>query len=289
MNTNITRIHEDDYMRYSIVKPSPDHNIEERYTRVIIDSRTRNKSLFPNPNDYEVQFDDDVYDVTKAQMIYMDMPFSSYLINSNFNTINIDLAGDDYTVTMPSGDYTLAEFNTDMQTALNTALGSNTVVLSYSSKTDKYTFTSASAFTFQFTGKTNSLALLLGFRDDADYTAPLVSSSYVLTAPFRRNFNFNNYIIMDIDQFDLLRSSDSELNKTFAVIPKNYATLGFSDPSLSYVKRFSTPIPRMNKLRIRLYDRFGKSYDFQNQDHRFELLITSFKQKAQYYGNSTFA
>ena len=88
---------------------------------------------------------------------------------------------------------------------------------------------------------------------------------------------------MSIEQFDLLKSIDRDLNKSFAMIPKMYQNLSIAD-SAKYKKNFSPPIPKLAKLRIKFFDRFGNPYDFQNVDHRFELLITSAKQRRK-YGN----
>lgn len=279
----ITRVEDSDYQKYALVKPS---NVEpvggnHKYTRVVVDSRIRNKTLFPNPNDYEVPFDDDVYDVIKAQLIYIDIPFTSYMINSNFNQLFVSSNGSDFIVTMPTGDYTKADFVTGFQTALNNTLNFE-IGVSLDPLTDSLIFISEQEFTFKFANKAKTLAMLMGFKQE-DYDSLPGSPYNQLRAPFRLNFDYNNYIIMDIDQFDLLRSSDSELNKTFAVIPKNHSVFTPQNDSQSYIKYFQSPIPRMNKLRIRLYDRFGNAFDCQNQDHRFEMLITSFKQKGKYY------
>ena len=136
----------------------------------------------------------------------------------------------------------------------------------------------------KFNKQKNTLAYLLGFRENKDYTSVSIGGGqYELEAEFKCNFDYNNFVIMDIDQFDILKSIDSELNRTFAIIPKVYNIQNVID-SPQYIKRFSPPIGKLNKIRIRIYDRFGNDYDFQNQDHRFELLLTSFKQQRK-YGN----
>lgn len=281
----LTQFEDSDYAKYSVIKPPAEFRGDnEKYTRVVVDSRIRNKSLFPNPNDYEVPFDDDINDVIKAQLIYIDLPFSTYLVNTNFNKVVVNIGGVDKIAVLSTGDYDTTSFTTELQAALDRAtVTPSTITASYVQRTDSFKFTSASAFTIKFVNQTNTLALLLGFADNKDYPATNTGSNYELVASFRRNFNYNNYIIMDIDQFDLLKSIDKELNKTFAIIPKNYDVLNMAEDA-QYTKRFSPAIPKLNKLRVRFYDRFGNNADFQNMDHRFELLITSFKQKRK-YGN----
>lgn len=283
MKPNITHIDDNDYNRYSVIKPPSEFfGDNEKYTRIIVDSRVRNESLFPSPNDYEIPLDDDINDVIKAQLVYIDVPFSSFLINDFFNKLVINVGGTDYVVTLDKGDYDKASLLTELQLKLNGSLGTSVVTVSVNAKTDSFSFTSGSPFTIKFVNVYNHIGMLLGFRMNMDYSS-IGSGPYIVDAPYRMNFNFNNYLIMDIDQFDLLKSVDKDLNKTFAVIPKNYEHLNLAD-NPQYIKRFSPPIPRLSKLRIKFYDRFGNNYDFQNMDHRFELLITSFNQKRK-YGN----
>lgn len=277
----ISQFNEEDYNKYSIIKPPSDwHGDHEKYTRVIVDSRVRNDN-FPNPNNYEIPFDDDINDVISAQLIYMDLPFSSYLINQYYNKLVFTVSAVDYTITIPTGDYDYSSLKAKINEQL-IAAGLSAITIDVNPLLSSYFFSSSAPFTLKFQNQTNTIALLLGFKNGTNYVST-GTGPYTIVAPYKYNFNFNNYIIMDIEQFDLLKSSDSILNKSFAVIPKNYDILGLSD-NPKYIKRFSPPIAKLNKLRIRFYDRFGNDYDFQNMDHRFEILITSHKQRRR-YGN----
>ena len=267
-----------DYYKYSVIKPPTIEDDNEKITRLIIDSRVRNVDLYPDPNDYELLLDDDINDVVSAQLIYAQFYMNGYLINSYFNTLHVEYNGTVYPVELSQGNYNTTELKDEIQSKFDSVLGAGVLTITYSTKLDKYVFTKASGeFRFKFKGRVNNLALLLGFCDKKDYE----SIDSVISAPFRVNFDFNNYLIMDIEQFDLLKSSDSELNRTFAIISKTMTTMNVAD-QFNYVKRFTPPIPRLLKLRIRIYDRFGNKYDFQNKDHHFELVIKSFKHKRKY-------
>lgn len=278
----ITNFDDNDYQRYALIKPPSDYKGDnEKYTRIIIDSKNRDINLFPNPNSYELNFDDEFIDLISAQLIYMNMPFTNYLINKYFNTLNITYNNINYTVILTNGNYADDKFLLHVQAQLDSVIGSGLITISYITATDSYSFTANSAsFSFNFIGHVNNLAMLLGFNNNKNYTAS-GSGPYVLTAPYRRNFNYNNYIIMDIEQFDILKSPDKDLNKSFAIIPQNYINLNLYD-NANYIKKFSPPIPRLTKLYVKIYDRFGNPYDFQNQDHHFELLLSSYKQKRKY-------
>ena len=211
-------------------------------------------------------------------------PGSGYTINPNFNTLVFTYNGSSYKMKLATGNYDISTLQAEFNDQMNNLLGLNKLVMSYNSKKDSFKFTSDSVFTFKFNQQEKTLAYLLGFRENQDYTAVSVGGQFELEAEFKCNFDYNNYVIMDIEQFDNLKSVDSELNRTFAIIPKDSYNKQNVIDLPQYIKRFSPPIGKLNKLRIRLYDRFGNDYDFQNQDHRFELLITSFKQQRK-YGN----
>ncbi len=283
MNSQITKIDDASYEKYGIIKPPSQFTGDnQKFTRIVIDSRIRNKDLFPNPNHYEIPLDDDINDVIIAQLIYMDMPFPLYTINPNFNTLVFMYNGSSYSVSLDNGNYNASTLTDELNTQMNNLLGSNKIVMEYVSKTDSFTFRGDNSFTFKFKNQPKTLSYLLGFRNNQDYTAVSSGGQYKLDAEFKCNFEYNNYVIMDIDQFDILKSTDRELNRTFAIIPKvPYNSQKVIDMP-QYIKRFSPPIGKLNKIRIRLYDRFGNDYDFQNQDHRFEILLTSFKQQRKY-------
>ena len=276
---------EEDFYKKAVIKFPEDYVDEEtKYTRVVVDSRVRNKNLFPNPNSYEIPFEDDINDVKTAKLIYMDIPMSLYLINENFNTIYFNINSISYMATIPPGNYNATELASEMQSQINAVVASasvaTTFAVTYNTRLDKFTFSSTLlAFSLLFANKPRNLASLLGFSDiKAQYTSDTNSQ---ITSEFRINLNYNNYIIMDIEQFDMLKSIDRDLNKSFAMIPRSSTNLNIID-ELNIIKHFSPSIPRLNKLRVRLYDRFGNPYDCQNMDHRFEITFTSFKQKRKY-------
>lgn len=270
-----------DYYKYAVIKPPAVDGDNEKVTRLIIDSRVRNVDLYPNPNDYELLLDDDINDVVSAQLIYAQFYMNGYLIDSYFNTLYIEYDATVYAVKLSEGNYNITELKDELENKFNSVLGAGVMTVTYIKNLDKYVFTKTSGgeFKIKFKGHSNNLALLLGFCDKKDYE----STNSVITAPFRINLEFNNYLIMDIEQFDLLKSSDSELNRTFAILPRTLLTMNVADQFI-YVKRFTPPIPRLTKLRIKIYDRFGNKYDFQNRDHHFELVIKSFKHKRKYLG-----
>jgi|UniRef100_A0A6C0BFW0 hypothetical protein len=267
--------------KHAIIMPPESVLENERKTRVIIDSFYRDKSQYPNPNDYYFTFDDDIDDVISAKLIAADVPMASYVINSHFYKLWVEINSVENEFVLPQGIYTPSELANVIHTALDTNEEDVHFNVSYSPVTEKFTFTGSSPFVLKFEGKKNALDSLLGFSS-ANYSSVAVSSnSNIIVAPFRCNMQFNNYIVMCIDQFDNNKSNTKPLNKSFAIIPNVYTKLNISeDPDI--IKKFNPPLARLVKLHITFFDKFGNPYDFQNMDHRLEIVFTSFKQKRKY-------
>jgi hypothetical protein len=269
----------EDYKKTSIIQPPSADLYQEsdmRKTRVPIDSRTRDINIYPNQNSYAIDLEDTLEDVNSCQMIWAHIPMPMYLINTYFNSLVLVIGATNYMITLTKGNYDHNTLLTELQTQLNTNGAGATFTVTYTASTDNYTFSCNVPFTFNFLGYANPLNQLLGFKLQ-NYS----SNGNILIAPYRVNLDFNNYIIMDVDQFDSLKSSDKDLNRSFALIPNQYNQLNICD-YFKYKKNFNPPLGKLMRIHFRFYDRFGNPYDFQNMDHYFELIIESFKLKRKY-------
>lgn len=268
---------EQEFINNAIIPPpqnTPSIETNTKTTRIVIDSKDRDVTLFPEPNSYEVRFDDDIEDVMNMQMISIDIPLSSYMINKYFNTFTLIVDDESRDIVLEEGDYTEQELASHITDVINTNIN-----VTYNSKKDGFVFTGTAPFSISFKNQSanNSLHAMLGFKHHI-YTS---DGSNIIKSQHRKNFNFNNYIVMSIDQFDLLKSNSNNLHRTFAVIVKSYHDINMGDiPKL--IKYCTPPIARLSRIKISFKDRFGNPYDFQNLDHRIELLFTSFKQKRKY-------
>jgi hypothetical protein len=268
--------------KHAIIQPPKEFKYfgnDTKYTRIIVDSMYRDKALYPSPNDYNFVFDDDINDVMTARLIVADIPFNDYVINAHFNKLYLEVdGGAETSVTLTQGLYDKSGLASHIQTQLNATFGANVFTVQYSSITDKYTFMATKIFTINFEGKTNGLNALLGFAPK-NYSAPAFTP---FTAPFRCNFAHNNYIVMCIDQFDNNKSNTKPHNKSFAILTDKISNINFEDDP-NIIKTFNPPIPRLPKIRVTFFDRYGNPYDFNNKDHRFELLFTGHKQRRKYH------
>jgi hypothetical protein len=135
--------------------------------------------------------------------------------------------------------------------------------------------------------KAFTLGKLLGF-DRLNIASTLqvpptfVTEPYVITPPFRKNFNDANYAILHIENFTVNTSINTILNKSFAIIPEAKNSQNVYTFSHKIRKHFNPPISRLSKIRIKFTTHTGTLYDFQNHDHIFQLTVETFKQVRRY-------
>lgn len=272
------------YQENAVIAP-PEAKEKEgtRSTRVVVDSKDRDKSLFKNPNAYEIVFDDQIEDVVSAKLLNIKVPLSQYMVNKYFDTINVKVGTTSYDIAIPHGMYNVDNLATATSDALNSVISSGQFQVTYDSVKDNFVFKSSTTFVLSFP---NDVSRLYGFAEKTEYVSsqPIdVGSPFknVVVPPFRKDFEYNNYVVMTIDQFDINKSTNSNLVRSFAILTLDYSTLNISDaPQIT--KSFSPPISRLQKLRIRFFDRFGNPYDFNNMEHHFEMVFESLKQQRKY-------
>lgn len=267
----------EEYEKHAIIKPPKDIANDIKYTRVVIDSTFRDQTKYPNPNDYYFVFDDDIDEVASARLISVDVPFSTYTINMYFNTLWVQVGLNVETaILLDQGDYNLSDLAVMLQTKLNAASLGTTFSVTYDARLGKLKFAAGTNFAINFAQKTNSLHNLLGFQQK-NYA----STANEIISPYKCNIDFNNYIVMCIDGFDTNKSNIKPLNKSFAIITPKYLNLNLADkPNIT--KNFNPPLARLAKIHVTFFDKYGNPYDFQNIDHRFEIMFHSFKQHRKY-------
>lgn len=275
---------EDEFNKHAIIKP-PESDVfvsnDKRTTRLVIDSMFRDKTQYPNPNNYCFIFDDDVNDVVSAKLLSIDIPFANYLINTYFNKLYISINNEPQSIIeLPIGNYSRSELANIITSCIQSIFDDIEFNVMYNVNLDSFIFTCSVPFKLFFQGKPNSLESLLGF-ENKDYVSNINGSINKIQAPYRCNFNYNNYIVMCINGFDNNKSNSKPLNKSFAIISNIEGEIRISD-DLSILKSFNPPLSRLPKITISFYDRYGNPYDFQNMDHRFELLLQSMKQRPKY-------
>lgn len=269
-----------DFESTALIRPpfqEPKNKLDgHKFTRVVIDSRDRNRALFPNPSKYEVELDTDIQDVVTGEVVIKDIPLSTYVINRYNNTLLFNGSP----VFVPEGNWTATTF----APILSNALGGAGVF--YDASTDKYDFISGTGadFTISFAlddefndAAESDLALILGFAPGSTNA----STGGRLTAPYCVNFAANRYCVLRIGHFTINNSANPVLHKSTALIGQQDVD-GLRSLSQPIKKHFNPIIARLTKLSISFTDYYGNPYDFHNKDHRLEIVFESKKILTKY-------
>ena len=275
------------YYHNAVIK-TPSH-IKSRIIRLVVDSRERNLSLFPNPNSYEINILEDVQKVISLNLLHADFPFNGYLVGSNNNILYVAYNDIVYNVPIDIGNYSETELAIELTNSINNVIGSSDFQVEYNKKKDNFKFRCKNSFGLVFRGKNvtkaynnsidtlypeKSIGRLLGFGIN-NYRSIVLGTgdafTNVITSEFKKNFVVEDYVVVRIDLLEINKSTSDTLNNSFAIITKNNTTYTYE--SNYVVKKFNPPLSKLTKLKFSFVDFYGNPIDFQNQDHRFELLL----------------
>lgn len=121
-----------------IIKPPKQNVTHGRKTlRLLIDSRDRNTSIYPNPGDYQIDIPEQYRDVISVQLIKAMIPNSTYIITNNCNKIYFRESF--YTILcaeVSPGDYNISELLYALQHSMN-IVGTSEYTLSLDKITHK--------------------------------------------------------------------------------------------------------------------------------------------------------
>ena len=126
-------------------------------------SDERDPIMYPNPNDYLIKLNRNLYNVTNIRLLGAQIPLTQPLINNNNNTFSIN----GQTITLENGNYGTGE---DLASELQSKLDGNSNVsyVSYNSNTEALTFSnvagSSNSFTFEFYDGVN------GYSQKSEYS-----------------------------------------------------------------------------------------------------------------------
>ena len=279
-----------------VEKSFNDNNyVKEEY--LLIDSRDRNQTEYPNPNNYQIDLTEEYKDILTVSLISSNIPKSQYLINTSNNILNfIDSNSIEYEVQIPIGNYTISELTTQVENSLNAIGSSNTFTVTSDSKTNKVIISSITNFQLLFDGgtenynnttrtiyKENSIGKLLGFL----MTDLSGTNSY--TSQNQYNLNGPTYVLLHINELNNLDGIKNSIKNAFAKIPldTNQNEYKFFKEQRDYIviTEFSPPLARLSQLNIRFLNYDNTDYDFGGLDHTFLLKIRKLNQSQGYFIN----
>lgn len=252
-----------------------------RSTSFVIDSRDRDRIRFPLASHYEISLDEAVHDVFRMELLVADVPYAAYLIQSTNNTIQAIMTSVSpptcISATLPVGDYQASELSTAVAVALQSTTSASQYQFSasYSTLTDNISVTCTQPFDLVFDA-TGSVALELGFVTGSTNVGIPAGSEYAVTPPFRRDSHTNPSVILRIMPASVNTSINQNINQSFAIITPSRTALSAAAPNLAR-KTFHPPIARFSRFCVDFSNYDGTPVDFQNHDHRLEILLTSLR------------
>jgi len=286
--------------------------IEKRLiTKTIsIDTLFRSNYTGTNASDYTYTFPETINNVVSMQIKSIEIPYTWYTISADKKNNQFLVILDDGTkivITIPDGNYTnvpadssfISNIPPDIITLINQQLLNSGITCVYDANGNRIIFTSGDNpinFTIDFTQEKKmltctsseglSLGWILGFKQDI-YTGKMF---YPGESTYKTSFN--NYFFIDVDDFHNNHLTDAVIsvvrttklgspsylgNNIMARIPVTGAYNSIIVNSLVDCilnkREYFGPV-KLEKMNIRLLDRFGKVIDLNNNDYSivFEVI-----------------
>tara|TARA_Y100000389_G_C17463934_1_gene523944 strand:+ start:3453 stop:4634 length:1182 start_codon:yes stop_codon:yes gene_type:complete len=267
-----------------------------KLTRILnIDTKFRD-NLETNSADFIIQLPMKFYKVTSMKVSAIEIPIRFYGISeylgNNYFTLVVD-GGTPTVITIPDGNYYNAQLISTLNTTIH-ALGApfDTVTFTLNSINDKVTVTTTSASIELYfdadqmgdckigpnTQLTNKFGYNLGFTK-ASYTGGVTYTGESLINP-----RPHKYMFLSVDDFQNNVSNNSFVsafqnsfldNNILARISTNLFRDGViinDDELLSEPRQYFGPVD-IQKLRIRLYDEYGRIIDMNGVNYAFCLTM----------------
>lgn len=276
------------FAEHALIPPpkTESKDISTRQHRVVIDSRDRDMIKYPDPSNYVIDINHDIRDVLSVQLIAYDIPFNNINVTEDNNLFEyLDTNGDLQTIEIPEGEYNDISLLTGMINGLFVGSTSSSYPLSVPTSNIQLELNTTDATRFLFASDTGyrhrSIAKTLGF-EPVDITA-----SGSTTAKYKYHLEAERYVALFLQAAKLCQTTNPGTHECFAMIPRYVDSEGAQALDTFVRKRFAAPIAALDKIHVRFKTRGGSYYNFENKDHRLELVYTCYRQPKNY--NAIFA
>lgn len=273
----------DAMLYHAIIPPPLACSIERsacRTVRVVVDSSMRDMTLWPTPATYEVDVEEDLLQVTSAELLAAKVPLSAHVIPASACSLSVrGRTGDVVVVAVPPGDYDAVGLAAVLELALADGVPGQTWGVQYDPVADGFWFQSSELFAVlggqdgRYTAGSMARALGLDRREHAS-TVDSSSGLHVVKSPFRKDLDQHMYAVLHLQHVCLNKSAYPLLNKSMAVFTGNsVAAYNYFSPQNRIKKALKPAVPRISRLRICFRGRDGEPYDFRNMDHVLEFAF----------------
>ena len=246
-----------------------------------IDSKSR---LNPDSGqgDYHIQLSEEVRDVSCIKVRSMDFPrLWSVPVGRSSIWVKEASATDFVEVVIAPGPYDEATIAAPLKAALDSATSLTWTVTVTDSRIDLSTTAAFEirggngAFLLSDGGETldgygaRSIGRELGFTN-----RPIASVANAVTAPHRLQLDREEALYLHLEGVDnMVGCEGGGIGPRFAA--EVIAASGKFCPDTPAVVLFHPPIARLRRLRVRIVDFYGSVVDFDNRDHRIDVVLST--------------
>jgi len=252
--------------------------VEKRLVKrsVCIDTLFRPNYEGSSATDFMYDFPENYKNIVSMKVTAVEIPIVWYAFSCERKNNFFTIPTLSKTITIPDGNYQ----SNEMVTTLSTLLGTG-IQFKIDTATGKCIFTSTSTFSLSFAVESmdlyQTMGWNLGFRKDS-YTATNMDGTWTIISESSYGTAFDNYFFLEIDDFQRNCITDSVIsvikpNKGYigrniiARIPISTSyTINNGPDSLFKTREYLGPV-RLEKLRIRLLNRFGEVISLNQNDY----------------------
>lgn len=228
-------------------------------TTIHIDSRGRDYDVHPDSSSFVIELPETLKNVSSAVLVSAELPLSYYVFSAarGNTSLTVSLDAVSHAITIPDGNYTTAQMQTALQTALDTVFSGHHVTVAISATTMKCTFSGNGTVAVSTVGAPTAkdtewgLAYYLGFpRGVVTSGSNAVSGTRVVFT------NPENYLLIDVEELNgvsqtALYAAGGAGKRSFAKITLNGDSYSYNyyDKTLTYVDA-RPQLAKLDKLRV---------------------------------------
>lgn len=290
--------------RYDIVIGPSNSSKDTIPATLILDSRARDRTKFPNPGNYVIELEKEYRDVTHIELVSACLPNSGYSINRHNNMIYYRsrngaqpaTATHDSVLEIPVGNYDYDDIDdqpTALLTALNDELDGVPFLFRFDSVLQRFTIEPDAGIVVDFyAGLPSGADDIIGISGSSSLAGSRGNTLSAAAPTMPRNFQLypQRYLTLKIRDMERCSGNTASLDGSFAVIPlettgRNFTLTKDGDTlnNTSYTLYFPE-LRRIRKMEVSIYDPYGNIYEFNGHDHYMVFQVYSVTRPVKYMG-----
>lgn len=249
-----------------------------------IDSRFRNKTLYPNPGKFIYKLNEQIKNVSYIKVSSVEIPnlYFTFSEAKKSNSFLITVSGTRHLIKIEDGFYNSSQLLTNIQEQMDNLIPEKpTIKLNLAN--GLVTIECNTNFSIDFSNETdyNSLGFYLGFREEQYIASSKVSSGsivYYIKTEAQLNVIGDNYMFLKVNDYGKIYNFDKTEAAIYTFLAKIILNTGKTEQvfdNANFITKifyFRQPI-NIEKFDIELLDPYCKIIDLVKMDFSFTLEI----------------